>query len=89
MDGGITRINLSGRLDVQGRQDIDMKFTSMTATRKAAVLIDMSEADFIASIGIRTRVSSAKALAKRGGKMVLLNPCLLSGTCSALQPSIS
>jgi anti-anti-sigma factor len=37
-------------------------------------MVDMSEVSFVASIGMRTLLSSAKALAKKGGKMVLLNP---------------
>jgi anti-anti-sigma factor len=50
-----------------------MKFTALAATRKAAVLVDLSEVNFIASIGMRTLTSSAKAQANRGGKIVLYN----------------
>jgi anti-sigma B factor antagonist len=35
--------------------------------------VDLSEVNFIASIGMRTLISSAKAQAKRGGKIVLFN----------------
>jgi anti-anti-sigma factor len=73
-DGGITRINLAGRMDVAGTQAIDLKFTALTATARAAILVDMSGVSFLASIGMRTLLASAKALGKRGGKMVLLNP---------------
>ncbi|MEN8175425.1 MAG: STAS domain-containing protein [Pseudomonadota bacterium] len=74
IDTDLVEITLVGRLDIQGTQAIDMPFTSVTATRRAGVLVDMSGVNFIASIGIRTLLTNAKALAKHGGKMVLLNP---------------
>lgn len=71
---GITKINLFGRMDNVGVQDIDLQFTALTATKKAAVVVDLSEVSFLASIGIRTLITNARALRQRGGKMVLLNP---------------
>jgi len=70
----LVEVKLQGRLDIQGADAIDMPFTSITATRKAGVLVNMSGVEFIASIGIRMLLSNAKALAKRGGKMVLFKP---------------
>lgn len=74
LEDEILRIVLDGRLDVEGTQAIDMKFTALTATKRAAILVDMTQVSFLASIGMRTLLSCAKAAAKRGGKMVLLNP---------------
>lgn len=74
LDHGILKVNLSGRLDVLGAQAIDMKFTALTATQKALVLVDISEVSFLASLGMRTLLSSAKALSNRGGHMVLYKP---------------
>lgn len=71
--GGIIKIALSGRMDVLGTQEIDLKFTSYTATQNA-VMVDMSAVSFLASIGIRTLLMTAKAVSGRGGKMVILNP---------------
>jgi anti-sigma B factor antagonist len=73
-DSGIVQINLSGRMDVNGTQRIDLKFTALTATRKAQILVDLSNVTFIASIGIRTLISNAKAQKARGGRMVLYKP---------------
>ena len=36
--------------------------------------MDLSEVSFLASIGMRTLLSNAKALGLKGGRMVLLNP---------------
>ncbi|HSO84837.1 STAS domain-containing protein [Thiocapsa sp.] len=74
LDDQILKIVLDGRLDVEGTQAIDMKFTALTATKQAAILVDMSRVSFLASIGMRTLLSCAKAASKRGGKLVLLNP---------------
>lgn len=70
----ILKISLIGRLDIQGTQEIDMKFTAMTATKKAGILVDLKQVEFLASIGMRTLISCAKAVANRGGKMVLYRP---------------
>jgi len=73
LGGGILKINLAGRMDVQGAQDVDLKFTGYTANQRA-VIVDMSLVNFLASLGIRTLLLSAKAVSQRGGKMVLFNP---------------
>lgn len=67
----ITKVALTGRLDLQGNQEIEMKLTSLAATKKAGVVIDMSGVEFLASIGMRTLISNAKAQANRGGELVL------------------
>lgn len=73
LDSGILKISLAGRMDVQGTQEIDLKFTGYAARQKA-VAVDMSAVSFLASIGIRTLLLAAKAISQRGGKMVLVNP---------------
>ena len=74
IDHGITKVSLDGRLDIEGTNDIDMQFTALAGTKQAEILVDMANVSFIASIGMRTLLSSAKALSKRDGKMVLANP---------------
>jgi anti-anti-sigma factor len=74
LETGILGIILSGKLDAAAAQQIDLKFTSVAATRKAAILVDLSKVTFLASIGIRLLVSNAKAQKLRGGSMVLYQP---------------
>jgi anti-sigma B factor antagonist len=74
IDAGIVSINLSGRMDIVGTQQIDLKFTALASTRRAQILVDLSNVTFIASIGIRTLINSAKAQKLRGGSMVLYKP---------------
>ena len=66
-------MSLSGRFDVQGALEVDSQFTEIVK-EKRKVVVDLSQVTFIASLGIRTLVTGAKATANHGGKMVLLNP---------------
>ena len=59
LDSDILGINLAGRMDLNGTREIDLKFTALTATRRARILVDLSNVTFIASIGIRTLISNA------------------------------
>jgi anti-anti-sigma factor len=74
LESGTTKINLIGKLDIEGTQAVDLKFTALTAARGGFVITDLSQVSFLASIGIRMLVSNAKALRQRRGKMVLYNP---------------
>jgi anti-anti-sigma factor len=74
LDSGILGVKLSGRMDIIGTQQIDLKFTALASTRKAHILVDLSNVTFVASIGIRTLIYNAKAQKLRGGSMVLYKP---------------
>lgn len=74
IDPQTLQVSLRGRLDVAGALEIDAPFTAAAVTQASRVVVDLAETSFIASIGIRTLVSSAKALAIRGGRMVLSRP---------------
>ena len=72
-ENGITKVSLSGRLDIQGALNIDGEFNKI-AKENRNVLVDLSEVTFIASLGVHTLVAGATATINNGGKMVLLNP---------------
>jgi anti-sigma B factor antagonist len=74
LEGGVKLAKLSGKLDLQGTNEIDNRFAFATATSKLPVIVDLSEVDFLASIGMRMLVSNARAIKMRGAQMVLLNP---------------
>jgi anti-sigma B factor antagonist len=65
------RIKLAGRLDIPGTEAISIKFTNLAASAARRVVVDLTAVTFLASIGIRELISSAKALQQRGGRMVL------------------
>ncbi len=74
LPNGVERIALAGRMDTTGAQEIDLRFTSLTTTRPALIVVDLSQVSFLASMGIRTLLSAARALMRRGGRMVLASP---------------
>lgn len=76
LDNEIRMIKLSGKLDIVGTGEIETKFTGYCSGDKVRVIVDLSEVSFLASIGIRLLMLTAKSVNKRGGKMVILNPIL-------------
>ncbi len=74
LDAGLCKVSMSGRLDMQGAQEIETQLAAMTSGKSGKVVVDISEVSFLASLGLRTLLSTAKSLAKAGGKMVLVGP---------------
>lgn len=64
-------IHIRGRLDIQGTDAIGTRFAILAATEGRRIVVDLSALDFLASIGIRSLVTNAKAQQQRGGRMVL------------------
>ncbi len=73
LDGGILKVTLAGRMDAQGAGETDSNLMDHACSQRA-VIVDMNAVDFVASVGIRTLLLVAKAVSRRGGKMVLLHP---------------
>jgi anti-sigma B factor antagonist len=69
----IARVALTGRLDIVGAETIALPLATL-AGAKRGLIVDMSGVSFIASIAIGHLVSAAKALSRRHGRLVLLNP---------------
>lgn len=73
LDNGVTLVALMGRMDVPGALKADPAFADITKT-SSRVIVDLSRLDFLASLGIRTLVTTSKALRAKEGNLVLLNP---------------
>jgi anti-anti-sigma factor len=74
LDGGVLRVNLSGRMDIAGVDAIAVPFAALAATDNRRVIVDLSGIDFMASLGIRAILQNARAHRMRGGVLVLLAP---------------
>ena len=70
---GVSRVIVVGRMDIAGVGVAEQQFNIVAATRKQ-VIVDFSGVEFLASLGMRTLVMTAKAVASKGGRMVLLSP---------------
>jgi anti-sigma B factor antagonist len=73
LENGATRVILVGRMDISGSQVADPKFKEIVESHKS-LIVDMRYVDFLASLGMRTLVMTAKALSLKGGKMILCAP---------------
>jgi anti-anti-sigma factor len=71
--GATARVALTGRLDIVGAEVIALPLATLAGSKQGLIL-DMSGVSFVASIGLRHLVQTAKALSRRGGRLVLLNP---------------
>lgn len=79
LEADITRIALKGRLDIEGSQEIDVRFSVATTSHPGKFLIDLTEVTFIASIGIRLLLTAGRAQARRGGRTVIVPPPGMGG----------
>lgn len=70
----IGRVYLSGRLDVPGVNEVQLKFTVYTATRRKPVIVDLSQVTLITSMGLGMLLTNARCLRSQGISMVLLKP---------------
>ena len=73
LESGVTRVRLDGELDIKGSLQIDPQFEKL-AESADGILVDMSGVTFLASIGIRTLVMSARSMHGRERRFAVLNP---------------
>jgi anti-sigma B factor antagonist len=69
-DDDIAHVALDGRFDIQGAQEVDSRFVELADSSKA-MIVDLSKVSFIASLGVRTLMLTAKALIRRGSELVV------------------
>jgi anti-anti-sigma factor len=73
LTGGVTKVILDGRLDIEGAAAIDLQMNVIAGSKKA-VLVDLQKVSFLGSMGLRALLAPARAIKGRGGKIVLFGP---------------
>lgn len=68
----LRRIVITGRLDIEGTDSVAPRLVELVEAPRKGVVVDLTSLAFLASIGIRAIITSAKAVKQRGGKMVLV-----------------
>lgn len=68
---GIVNVSLTGRLDTPGVDEIETLLTAHLVPRGAHAILDLSQVAFLGSGGIRMFITIARALGRKGGKLVL------------------
>jgi len=69
-DDGLAHVMLDGRFDIAGAQQVDPLFVGLAESSKG-LIVDLSKVSFIASLGVRTLMLSAKTLMRRGSELVV------------------
>jgi anti-anti-sigma factor len=73
LENDVTKVVISGRVDIAGAREIEMPLSVVAGSRRA-VIVDLSAVEFLASLGLRGIVISAKSILSKRGKIVLLRP---------------
>jgi len=73
LEGGVTNVVLRGRLDSAGVEAIEPRFKEVIGSKKA-IVVDLSQVNFLTSLAVRMLVFGARAVTNNGGKLVLSSP---------------
>lgn len=78
-EAGITRAELAGRLDTANVNELENHFTTGIMPKAQNTIVDLSKVSFIASLGIRMLLTTARGLANRGAKFAMYgaNPAVM------------
>jgi anti-sigma B factor antagonist len=68
---GFKTVALTGRLDSAGVQSIELSFSAGVVPAGVSTLVDMSGVEFLASLGVRMLLTTARALSSRGARLVM------------------
>lgn len=69
---GVVKVELAGRFDAPGAEQIGTRFTAAAGGAAGLrVIVDLSGVEFLASMGMRLLISSARAQHGRGGRLAL------------------
>lgn len=74
LENGIRVVKLEGKMDIHGVSQVSEEFSSTLEEQAKQIVVDMSAVSFMASLGMRTLMITARGVNSKGGKMVLLNP---------------
>lgn len=71
LSNNVLKVGLAGRMDITGTGEIENQLAALLTARGVSVVMDMSEVSYLASIGIRALIVNARAVTRRGQRMVL------------------
>lgn len=74
LPGNLVRLDLAGRLDIEGTQKAETIVSPIVTARQMRVIFNLSSVTFMASVGIRLLLSAALAQDGMGGKVVVAMP---------------
>jgi anti-sigma B factor antagonist len=73
LPNNIDRAIAIGHWDVAGAAEIDLRLSVLSGSGRS-IILDMTQVSFLSSMGLRSILMSAKTVALRHARMVLLSP---------------
>jgi anti-anti-sigma factor len=73
-EGDARVLTLTGRLDSEAAPDFEQQCARETRGEVRTLLLDLSGLEYLSSAGLRTILSTGKALDAKGGKLILCAP---------------
>ena len=67
----LVKVTIIGRLDTHGVEKIETRFTASLVPPANNAIIDLSQVEFVASLGIRMLVSTAQGLKRRNALLAV------------------
>ena len=67
---GMRRVNLEGRLDTAGVGATELTLTAMVVAAGRPVIVNLTAVNFLASLGVRMFIGTARSAAKKDGNLV-------------------
>lgn len=71
---GVTVVCLSGRMDALGLENVAVSLNNAIAARKALAVVDLSDVEFMTSVGLWQFFGAAQAQRRHGGALALAAP---------------
>ena len=69
--GDVRKIVLAGRLDTAGVDQVETKFGAAIVPAGKNTIVDLTQVSFLASMGIRMLIATARSLSRKGSKLVM------------------
>jgi anti-sigma B factor antagonist len=76
---GVTKAVLDGRLDTASVNNVETRFIAGIVPKHQNTIVDLSNVSFVASLGIRMLLSTARALNSNGARFAMYgaNPAVM------------
>jgi anti-sigma B factor antagonist len=68
------KVTLKGRLDTPGVDRVETRFVAALVPGGRHALVDLSQVEFIGSLGVRMFISAARSLSRKNARLILVSP---------------
>jgi anti-anti-sigma factor len=68
------KVTFNGRLDAPAVDRLETRFVATIVPASRRAMVDLSQVDFIGSLGVRMLISAARSAARNGGRLILFAP---------------